>query len=209
MDGTWPRETLLRHRDALLADDSLLAELGLRRHDPNVIDFGHTALARTGAAHAREAEARQRLEAIAKANYVAQSQTLAAALDLMEAGDGADLAERVDRMARIRLGLLAGCLALEGQAPTRWRNLAPGQMDLLLGPAAHVLLGVLPTAAGLFGGLAPVVGSVALIRLDLPGHAGLFALAAAEADGFSPELGADLIQFLADVAGRMARRWLT
>lgn len=209
MDGIWPRETLLRHRDALLSDEALLAELGLRRQDSSVIDFSHTALARTGAAHAREAQARQRLEAIAEANYAAQSQTLASALDLMDARDNTDLAIRLDRIARGRFGLVAGCLALEGETPQRWRPLAPGQVDLLLGPNAETRLGVVPTALGLFGGLAPVIGSVALIRLRTPAGAGLFALAAGESDTFTPDLGAELILFLAQVTGRMANRWLT
>ena len=66
------------------------------------------------AAHARESGERKRLEATARANFAAQAQTHAAVIDLLESRNHADLARRVADMARLRFGLAAGVVALEG-----------------------------------------------------------------------------------------------
>jgi len=205
------RELLRAHREALLGDAQLLAEFGLRLYAANVVDFGPVALSRAAAAHRRESDHRQRLEAVSRANFAAQARTHASVIDLIEAADLADLARRADSMARLQFGLLTGVVAMEGEdgAPDGWRRLARGQVDLLIGRGKTVRMGVVPTAVGLFGDLGPIVGSVALVRLSVgPGkRQGVLAFAGVEADAFSADMGPDLVTFLARVVERTAERW--
>lgn len=196
------------HREVVLGDQDLLAELGLRLDAANVIDFGPVALSRATAAHARESNHRKRLEAVTRANFAAQTRTHASVLDLIEAADRTDLAKRVDVVARLQFGLLAGVIALESPegAPSGWRSLAKGQVDMILGRRRMVRMGLAPTASGLFGDLAPIIGSVALARLTVGPDQGVLAFAGAEDDAFTADMGADLVTFLAQVVERIASR---
>jgi uncharacterized protein len=69
---------------------------------------------------------------------------------------------------------------------------------------------VVPTAVGLFGDLGPIVGSVALVRLNVGAglRQGVLAFAGVEADAFSADMGSDLVTFLARVVERTAERWI-
>jgi uncharacterized protein YigA (DUF484 family) len=197
--------------DVLRKDGDLLNELGLRLAVANVVDFGPVALSRVTAAHRRESSERKRLEAVAQANYLAQAQTHAAVIDLLEARNLADLARRIDDLARLRFGLAAGVLALEGPGgvPAGWRAFIEGQVDLTLGPRRLALMGHLPTALGLFGDMAPQIASVALIRMAIwdPARQGIIAFGSADPEAFSDDMGPDLVTFLARVTERTAERW--
>ena len=210
-DAQTVRAFLRVHRDVVRADHDLLASLGLRLDSDNIIDFGPVALSRVAQAHKRELGERQRLEAVARGNYAAQAQTHAAVIDLLEARNHADLARRLDDLARLRFGLAAGTIALEGpgEAPPGWRPLMQGQIDLLLGPRKLARMGQIPTALGLFGDQAGAIGSVALIRLAIwePARQGVIAFGSADADAFSADMGPDLVTFLARVVERSAERW--
>jgi hypothetical protein len=209
-DGAETVRALFRaHRDVVLADRDLLAELGLRLDAANIVDFGPVALSRATAAHARESNHRKRLEAITRANFAAQTRTNASVIDLIEATDHDDLARRVDIIARLQFGLLAGIVALEAPdgAPCGWRALAEGQVDMILGRQNTVRMGLAPTASGLFAELAPIIGSVALVRLTVGPNQGVLAFAGAEGDAFTADMGADLVTFLARVVERTAARW--
>jgi hypothetical protein len=208
-DADTVRALFRAHRDLVLGDQDLLAELGLRPDAANVVDFGPVALSRATAAHARESSHRKRLEAISQANFAAQTRTHASVIDLIEAVDHADLARRVDAVARTQFGLLAGVVALEAPngAPAGWRGLAKGQVDMILGRRRTVRMGLAPTAFGLFGDLAPIVGSVALVRLAVGSDHGVLAFAGAEGDAFTADMGPDLVTFLARVVERTAERW--
>ena len=199
--------------EVLRSDPDLLEEVGLRLAGGNVVDFGPIALARVAALHQLESSERQRLEAIAQANFSAQEQTHAAVVDLLEARNHADLARRVDDIARLRFGLVTGALALEGpgNVPAGWKALVEGQVDLILGPRKLSRLGVIPTAHGLFAEAAPAVGSVALIRLAIwePARQGVIAFGAADAEAFTADMGSDLVAFIARVVERTAERWPT
>ena len=199
------------HGERLRGDPDLLAALGLRLDVANIIDFGPIALSRITAAHARESGERKRLEATARANFAAQAQTHAGVIDLLEARNHADLARRVDDMARLRFGLAAGVVALEGpgEAPPGWVSLVEGQVDLILGPRSLARIGIAPTARGLFGALAPVIGSVALVRLAIwdPARQGVIGFASLDSDAFTADMGEELVSFLARVLERTAERW--
>jgi uncharacterized protein YigA (DUF484 family) len=210
MDEIALRRLLCGRREWLCGDSALLAELGLRLDAANVVDFGPVALSRVTAAHERESSERKRLEDMAQANYAAQTQTHAAVLDVLEADSLGDLAARVDRLARLRFGLVVGALAVEGgQTPAGWLTLVEGQADALMLPGRDARLGVIPTAAGLFGGHAPAIESVALARLTLwePARRGVLAFGAFDSEAFTEDMGDELVVFLGRVVERAAVRW--
>jgi uncharacterized protein YigA (DUF484 family) len=189
----WPeiRAWLQAHPQTLLDDRSLLEEIGLKPHGRNVVEFGRAALTRLEEAAEREADARKRIEAVARANFAAQTQTHVAALDLMEARNPSDLARRLDAVAQGRFGLSGAAIALEkpGGVPFGWRSLESG-------------------------GVEDEVKSVALIRMapqfpgaDAPARHAICAFGSPEEDGFGPTMGCELVAFIARVVERTAERW--
>jgi len=202
----------LKSRPGFLRDDSdLMQALGVRPDAANVVDFGPEALSRVARAHREESDVRQRLEATARDNFEAQARTHEAALELIGARCHADLALKIDDLARELFGLSAAVIALEGpeRVPPGWRVLVDGQVDLTLGAGKPARLGVAPTALGLFGPAAESVGSVALVRLIIgePARAGILAFGAESPDAFSADMGHELIDFIARVVERTAERW--
>lgn len=204
------RALLMRDPDLLREDLGLLQVLGLKRAEANVVDFMPAALGRLEAARARETTARQEIEALARANFHAQSQTHALIIDLLESRNNADLARRVQQAAEERFGLIAGTIAVEGpgHTPSGWNTLHAGMVDLLLGDAM-ARMGPVVAATDLFGPLAEEVQSMALVRMAIwsPGRQGVLAFGSAEADGFTRDMGAELVAFLARVVERTAERW--
>ena len=205
------RAFLRANPDFLREDAELLTTLGLRLEAANVLEFGPAAISKVARAHSRESTVRRRLETLAEANFAAQAQTHEAVIELLEARNHADLAWRLNHLAEVRFGLAAAVIALEGpeRVPAGWRPLAEGQADLTLGRGKAARLGVLPTALGLFGERAPEIGSLALIRLCpfSPARVGLLAFASADETAFQPDMGHQLIDFLARVVERTAERW--
>lgn len=178
----------------------------------NVVEFGPVAIARVHAAHKREARQRRELEEIARANFAAQAQTHGAVIDILDARGHADLARRLDELARARFGLSAAVIAAacDDVPPPGWRGLVDDQIDLLLGgPRADVRMGFVPTALGLFAGRADDVCSMAMIRMTIgePARPALLAFGSSEAEGFTPDMGSELVEFLARVVERTAGRW--
>ena len=199
------RALLLRRPDLIGGDAELLRALELR--PANVIDF--TALSRVEAARNAEHSARQAIEAVAEANYTAQTQAQSAVLDLLEARNNADLAHRLDLAARERFEIGGAALAVEGPGPipAGWRELPEGGVDALLGEGRLLRLGQVPLADHLFTG-SGLPGSVALVGIHpWPRRPGLLAFGAADPDGFTPDMGAELITHLAEVVERIAARW--
>lgn len=205
------RAFLSGNPDFLRDDPALLAELGLRSDPGNIVDFGPAALARVHEAHKRESTARKRLEAVARANFSAQAQTHGAVVDLLDARNHADLARRVDELAQLRFGLTAGVVCLEGpeRTPAGWRMLVEGQIDMIIGHENVALMGFQPTALGLFGERAENVRSMAMVRMAIwePARAGLVAFGSADENGFTVDMGAELVAFLTRVIERTAERW--
>ncbi|MDQ8028253.1 MAG: DUF484 family protein [Brevundimonas sp.] len=214
----WPdvRVWLQAHADLLTDDRALLEELGLKATGRNVVEFGKAALTRLEEAAEREADARKRIEAIARANFAAQTQTHVAALDLMEARNPSDLARRLDAVAQGRFGLAGAAIAMEkpGGVPFGWKALDAGGVDGLLGEHGLTWLGPNFDGLNLFGAAEDEVKSVALIRMaphfpgdDTPGRHALCAFGSPEEDGFTPTMGCELVAFIARVVERTAERW--
>lgn len=206
------RRFLSDNPEFLTSDLGLLDELGLKLAAGNVVDFGPAALARVHAAHQREASQRQLLEETARANFAAQAQTHGAVVDVLDARNHADLARRVDDLARQRFGLAAGVVALEtdGTPPAGWRMLVEGQVDMILGGSQRLArMGFAPTALGLFGDHAASIASMAMVRMAIwePSREGLLAFGSTDPEGFTPDMGSELVAFLARVVERTAERW--
>lgn len=215
----WPdvRAWLQANPQTLLDDRSLLEEIGLIPRGRNVVEFGRTALTKLEAAAEREADARKRIEDIARANFAAQTQTHVAALDLMEARSHSDLARRLDAVSVARFGLSAAAVAIEkpGGVPFGWRALEAGGVDAWLGGHGMTWLGPMFEGLELFGPATAEVRSVALIRMSLHlggergehARAGLAAFGSPEPEGFTPGMGCELVAFVAGVTARVAERW--
>lgn len=212
-EPTWPqvRQFLIDHPEHFGADRELHEMLSLKPSGPNVVDFGRVALTRLEAAAAREQDARKHVEQVARANFVAQAQTHAAVIEILESRNHADLARRLDEAARQRFGLSAGVIALEGpeSVPFGWRKLDAGSVDERVGPQGLSRLGPALGDEELFGDSATLVQSAALVRLALWPQArpALVAFGSPDPEGFVPEMGAELAAFVARVVERTAERW--
>lgn len=203
---------LIRQNGALLRDDpELLADLGLRLDAANLVDFGPAALARVAATAKRESRARRQLEATARANFSAQAQTHAAVIDLLEARNHSDLVRRMDEVATLRFGLTGAAVALEGpeRVPAGWYALVEGQVDLILGARKLNRMGFHAPALGLFGDKSPNVKSMAMVRLAIwePARQGVLAFGSPDPEGFTKDMGHELVDFLGRVFERTAERW--
>lgn len=203
---------LIRQNGALLRDDpELLADLGLRLDAANLVDFGPAALARVAATAKRESSARRMLEATARANFSAQAQTHAAVIDILEARNHSDLARRIDEVATLRFGLTGAVVALEGpeRVPAGWYALVEGQVDLILGPQRLNRMGFHAPAAPMFGAKSEHVKSMAMVRMTLwePARQAVLAFGSPEPEGFTKDMGSELVAFIARVFERTAERW--
>jgi uncharacterized protein YigA (DUF484 family) len=213
LDPASVRRFLSDNPEFLTGDNGLLDELGLKvAAGGNVVEFAPAAMARVHAAHQRESAQRQQLEETARANFSAQAQTHGAVIDLLDARNHSDLARRVDELAQQRFGLAAGVIALEtdGHPPAGWKMLVEGQVDMILGgPQRLARMGIAPTALGLFGDRAETVVSMAMVRMAIwePSRQGLLAFGSTDPQGFTEDMGAELVAFLARVVERTAERW--
>lgn len=205
------RGFLKDHPSLIREDEALLNTLGLRIDSANVVEFGPAALARLSAAKSRESSARKQLELTARANFAAQAQAHAAVGDLLESRNHSDLARRLNETAQLRFGLVCGVIGLEGpeRTPAGWRALDEGAVDRVLGHEGQARLGAPVLAPLLFGLDADTVQSVALIRTALwtPARQGILAFGSADPAGFTANMGAELVSFLARVVERTAERW--
>jgi uncharacterized protein YigA (DUF484 family) len=206
------RRFLSDNPEFLREDVGLLDELGLKVAAGNVVDFGPAALARVHAAHRREASQRQQLEETARANFSAQAQTHGAVIDLLDARNHSDLAWRLDELAQHRFGMTAAVIALEAaeRVPAGWHMLVEGQVDMILGGSQRLArMGFAPTALGLFGDKAQAVQSMAMVRMAIwePARQGILAFGSPDPEGFTPDMGTELVAFLARVVERTAERW--
>jgi uncharacterized protein YigA (DUF484 family) len=159
----------------------------------------------------KDFDVRRQLEMTAKANFDAQSQTHGLCLALMEARNHSDLARRLQEEARNRFGLVAATLSLEDTAPVPlgWKTLDYGGVDYIIGETGLSLLGPDAVCRVLFDDDVKRVKSAAVLRIALwrEGRPGLVAFGSSDYDGFSPEMGAELVAFVARVVERVADRW--
>jgi uncharacterized protein len=203
------RSLILLNPELLREDATLLQALGLKPHAPNVVEFGPAALARLEAARERELAARQELEAVAKANFSAQGQAHDLVLDLLAAQNSADLAYCLHEGVQRRFGLEAASVGVEGHAPAGWRSLPVGLVGYILEPGRTCGVGPCTGGGEIFGEAAERVKSVALVRLSVfdPKRTGLVAFGSADPEGFTSDMGVELIAFVGQVVERLVERW--
>ncbi len=205
------RRHLVEHADDIVRDKALLESLGLQAKSRHLIDFGPAALARLEARAMKDFDVRRQLEMTAKANFDAQNQTHGMVLSLMEARNHSDLARRLSDEARDRFGLVAASIALEdtGPVPLGWKTLDDGGVDYIVGERGLSLLGPDAACRVLFDDDINRIKSAAVLRIALwrEGRPGLVAFGSSDFDGFSPEMGAELVAFVARVVERVAERW--
>ncbi len=209
----WPviRQWLIRNAELLRADESLLSGLGLKAVPENLVEFGPAALAKLERVAKRERKARRLIEQTAVANFKAQAEAHAAVLDLLESRNHTDLARRLDHAAKTRFGLVRAVIALEGtgSVPMGWNTLEDGGVDYILGDMTLARLGPDVVCTALFDEDARHIQSAAAIRLCLwrDQRPAIAAFGSSDPDGFTPEMGAELVAFLARVVERTAERW--
>jgi hypothetical protein len=202
---------LVEHADRLVRDRALLDRLGLQPKAKTLIDFGPAALAKLEERAIKDLDARRRLEMTMRANFDAQSQAHALVLNLMEARNHADLARRLYAESRARFGLVAATIALEDTAPVPlgWKRLDEGGVDYIIGEQALSLLGPEGVCRVLFDDDVARIKSAAVMRIAIgrEGREGLVAFGSGDLAGFTPDMGADLVAFVARVVERVAERW--
>lgn len=205
------RRHLVKHADAIARDTALLEALGLQAKSRHLIDFGPAALSRLEQRALKDFDVRRQLEITAKANFDAQTQTHGLVLSLLESRNHSDLARRLNEEARERFGLVAATIALEDTAPVPlgWKTLDYGGVDYIIGENGLSLLGPDGVCRVLFDEDVKRVKSAAVLRIALwrEGRPGLVAFGSSDYEGFSPEMGAELVAFVARVAERVAERW--
>ena len=205
------RRHLIEHADDIRRDAALLEALGLQSKTKHLIDFGPAALSRLEARALKDFDVRRQLEMTARANFDAQSQTHGLTLSLMESRNHSDLARRLNEEVRHRFGLVTATIALEDTAPVPlgWKTLDYGGVDYIVGETGLSLLGPEGVCRVLFDEDVKRIKSAAVLRIALwrEGRPGLVAFGSNDFDGFSPEMGAELVAFVARVIERVADRW--
>jgi hypothetical protein len=93
--------------------------------------------------------------------------------------------------------------------PAGWRALPEEGADGLLGPTGLARMGPSRTAQALFDDRADQVASVALVRMAIwtPARQGVLAFGSPDPDGFTLDMGSELVAFLTRVVERTAERW--
>lgn len=212
-DAEWVslRRYLLDHPDLITQDFALLKSLNLTSSSKRLIEFGPAALARLEARAVRDFDARRRLENTMRANFDAQTEAHELVLSLLDARHHADLAFRLNEGAQKRFGLVCATVGLEdtSSVPLGWKSLADGGVDYILGEQCDSLLGPDAVCRVLFDDDVSRVKSAAVLRLQIGREAreGLIAFGSHSFEGFNPDMGIELVLFVARAVEKIAARW--
>lgn len=215
---------------ALILDDPELMRALVAASDntlgDNVVDLRGMAMDRLEARLAQLDETHRTVIAVASENRASTDQIHRAALRLLE-GDsfeeslrvlGTEIAE-ILRLDSLRL-VLESAQTRPDPALARLGDVvhvaAPGSIETYMtagrGPVARrvVLRAAVPGAGVVHGVPEGLIGSEALMRLDLGAGRlpGMLAMGSADPEQFKPGQGTDLLTFFADVLERAMRRWL-
>lgn len=211
---------LARHPDFLIRHPDLLRALTPveSRRGETVADFQRFVAARLQGELARVADGHAAFAAASRATLVQQRRIHRTVLALLAARSPAQLVEAATVDLALDLEVDAVVLGLEADpaAPFALRadglRLWPrGRVESWLPHGREVLVLANGTAdRALFGAAAPLVRSLALLRLDLGDDRppGLLALGAREAGRFNPGQGTDLLTFLSRALSLCLATWL-
>lgn len=211
---------LARHPDFLIRHPDLLRALTPveARRGETVADFQRFVAARLQGELARVADGHAAFAAASRATLVQQRRIHRAVLALLAARSPAQLVEAatVDLALDLEVDVVVLGLEADPAAPFALRadglRLWPrGRVGSWLPHGREVLVLANGTAdRALFGAAAPLVRSLALLRLDLGDDRppGLLALGAREDGRFHPGQGTDLLTFLSRALSLCLATWL-
>lgn len=211
----------LRRHPNFLSDYPELLETLLppkrREHGEAVVDFQSAMIERLRGENRRIGELQADLLATSRANMTTQSRIHAGVLALLEATTFENLIQAIttDLAVLLDVDVVALCVEAPDSHPRRdvagVHMLAPGEVDLILGPNRDIVL--IPDNQGanpLYGAAAGLVRSEALLRLRPSAKAptGLLALGSRVEGRFDPGQGTELLSFLARILELCIRTWL-
>jgi len=208
---------LQAHPDLLQRHPELLPRLvpPMADHGAGVYDFQYFLLQRLRAELGRQAAEQQRLLATSRASQALLRRVHAAALVLLEAGTGDQLAQTIATDLPLLLGVDLACLLLErdrslsgslpGSLPGGLRRVAPGSVARWLGRRQLLVCAPDRGAPEIFADGAGLVQAAVLVRLTFSDQAppGLLALGSRHHDWFHPGQGTEPLSFLARVIERV------
>ncbi len=207
------RAQLRARPDIVTADAQLMEMVRAALASDSVVDLSSRQRRRVEAELARVQAANAALIELSKANLAAQAQCHNAVLAVLESETLSALDRKLDgrvsgalSVDKVRV-LIEGCTPLaEGRALI---GCAPDLVDALIGAKAE-RLGPVDTrfADAVYGPQGPGLRSEALVRMDIAGHPAALCLAARDQAAFTPDMGADLLHFLARVLERRIAPWL-
>jgi len=218
--AAWLRD----HPDFLRRNPGLLDRLQPPERDDlsgsgnGVIDFQQAMVVRLRREVADLHAARDELVATVRANQKAQHQVQTAILALLRAPSFQHLIEAVTTDVPLLLEVDAVTLCVEHSHPNEvaipvqyLQPLEPGRIAQLIGPRRQVVLrGSEPGAPDVYGPLAGLVASQALLRVVVGESSPpvLLALGSRDPDHFEEGQGTELLQFLGEALGLVIRSWL-
>lgn len=207
------RAQLRARPDIVTADAHLMEMVREALACESVVDLSSRQRQRVEEELATVKAANTALIELSKANLAAQAQCHSAVLAVLETETLAALDRKLDgRVAgalsvdKVRV-LIEGCTPLpEGRALI---GCAPDLVEALIGAKAERIGPVdARFADAVYGPQGPGLRSEALVRMAINGHPAALCLAARDAAAFTPDMGADLLHFLARVLERRITPWL-
>jgi uncharacterized protein YigA (DUF484 family) len=204
------KEILSQHPH-LLAEDAELNALA-RAACGNVVDLQAASIKRVERRARMIADTHRKLRAVARANLAVQAQIHACVLSLLDSATPRALDDLLDRFLAGRIGLDRAALLVEAEVPPGLmaiRRAPAGFVDAELGRTRAEALGrVTHGKVEIYGEGATDLRSQALLRLDIAGRPGLFALGSRDAHTFAESQGTELVNFLARVIERRMGAWI-
>ena len=211
---------LRRHPDFLADHPDLLDVLipPAQRRGDGVVDMQRYMVERLQIELARHKTQQAELIAASRANLATQNRIHAAVVSLLGATTLEHLIEIITTDFAIHLEVDAVALVFEAldrigpNSTSRFLKLVPkGRIDrLMVGGRDIMLLADAPGDEEVFGGMASLVRSQALLRLNLRREAptGMIAFGARAPDRFHPGQGTELLAFLGRTVELTLRGWL-
>ena len=205
-------QVFLTDRLPMLADS-----LGVTRRRDGVVDLQAERVERLRRDLETTRAQTQSIIDASRANQSSMRRTHEAVVALMEAGRFEQLIETIGTDLAVILGLDTVCLLVEsppeGGVAERVcgvRVVEPGTTDALLGKNGVRLRADIAGEEAVFGPMAGIVRSDALLRVPITEEAppAVLALGSRDAAMFSPEMATELLEFLARALGRCIAGWL-
>ena len=188
------------------------------KHDgAGVVDFQQYMVKRLRGKNENIRRQQQELLELSRENMNIQNRVHAVVISLLEAGSFEEFIDVVLNDLGILLDIDVVAVVLEAKAKdiphgkrSGIRLVEPGRINDIMGDSHIRLERDCGGRTDIYGSMAGVVNSQALIRLFISSRspAGLLALGSRDRDMFAPGRGTDLISFLSGVIERLIRLWL-